>query len=189
MDDCLPGSSFIVDVSFILREDKQIDSIVILSNKTDPEINGKIIEMINSSQKKWTPATTLKYKKTDSRISVQLLFKSPELADLKTLNFGEVGNQILNRAISYHQNTQFKNAEEIFSEYITLYRFTIKNHMFLGIATIENLITNLNNSLINRAAVRFDLGKKDEACEDLKSVYGKLADIKDAQKYIETYCK
>ena len=173
--------SFIVNVSFILRKNNSIDSIIVDSlNLSDTSTISETIRIIQNSQKKWIPAQTLNHDKIDSKFFISVLFKSSELLKLSNSNYYDLGEKIFAKAIAYQNNNQNDLAELLYTDYISMYQFFI-----YSISAASGYIESLNSGLINRAALRFKTGKTSEACQDLKLVNGNKKDAEEAEKYIK----
>jgi hypothetical protein len=121
------SNSFIIDASFILRINKQIDSICI-HNSTDSSLIKEVITLIQASKKEWEPASlSLTGKPIDSRVYIKVLLKSPELKELKFENSFKIGPAIFNKALSFQNNNQNELAENFYTDLISLYDFILYN--------------------------------------------------------------
>ncbi len=182
-------STLLVGASFILKKNKQIDSIKILTLDIDSTTIIKTIDIIQKSRKKWIPSSTLNYKKIESKVYIFVLFGSSDLSKLTQLNIIDKGNKIFTKGIEFHDNNQFELAESFYTSFISLYQYIIYNTYYIGLGGAPGYIESLNNGLFNRAAVRFALGRVEDACKDLKQVSGNKKDAEEAEKYIKEYCK
>jgi hypothetical protein len=185
------SKSFVIDASFILRKNKHIDSIYI-KNTTDSSLIREATSLIKASQKKWDPASSsITGKPIDSRVYIKILFKSSELNNLDKDYYFSIGSKLFNRALLHQNNNQNELAEDLYTDYISLYEFIIYNQSRFGYLYIEKEKRDYNSALFNRAALRIKLGKVSDACLDFESILkiGIESDVDEAKKYIESYCK
>ena len=151
-------SSYNVDVEFILRKTKNIDSIII---NADTTIRNELITKILETNRKWTPAKS-DYRKVDCKIKFKILVASKAIEDIRTRNPKSLCYKLFDKGYNYYRNKNMDSAYYYFSECVTFSDF------YESLSQYSIIRSNIHNcwvnAVMNKAIILYKDGLNDDAC-------------------------
>jgi len=151
-------ASYNVDVEFMLRKTKKIDSIII---NADTVIRNELISKILETNGKWTPAKS-NYKKIDRKIKFKILVASKTIENIRTRNPKSLCSKLFDKGYDYYKNDNMDSSYFYFSECVTFYDFYESLSQYsIARSNIHNCWV---NAVMNKAVILYKAGLKDDAC-------------------------
>ena len=151
-------SSYNIDVEFILRKTKDIDSIII---NADTIIRNELIAKILKTEGKWIPAKS-NYKKIDSKIKFKILVASKDIENIRTRNPKTLCYKLFDKGYHFYRNDNIASAYYYFSECVTFYDFYESLSRY-GVAR-SNIHSCWVNAVMNKAVILYKAGLIRDAC-------------------------
>ncbi len=182
-DDMHKDTAYLLNLTFILKADRELDSIKVFPESYQQYIESRIFPLMKN---KWNMAR-LNDKRTDSKIKLTIFIASKREESLnitnplklsqKLFNMGAdlIADSIQSEALNY-----FLDCEKIFDSYETCDYYSIKKGNYL--LSLQNLWI---NSIMNQALIYYQTGNLDASC----TKWYKAAPLdKEAYKYYKDNC-
>lgn len=159
-------TSYNVDISFMLRKNKIIDSLFI---KADTTIKNELTNLIIETSKKWIPAK-MEGKNIDKEINFMIFIASKEFNEIRSKSIDETCLKLFDKGYELYTSGNVDSALYYYSETITYTEFikSINKYSFPRVY-VDNIWM---NSILNKAIILYDKGEKGKACNELQKING-----------------
>jgi len=183
--------SQMVKVSFLIKNSGFVTNIKV--ETLNEELKNDLTNLINGTSGKWKIDKKFKSFK-ENTMDLNIIVMSNVTKSLAKQRSKKTGEILFNKGYSYHQKNDYKNALFYYTESIKYFNY-VESLYLSNLNSVHDFSNSTirNSAILNRAAIYYEMGLIDRACEEwnlvVKITPKSSKDFEEASSNITKFCK